>query len=90
MRVFVYKSRRKPDTYLYLAEHDAFDAVPEPMQVTLRPWQFVLEFDLTPDRRLPRIDARVLQNNLGALNPSPLRRLRDRVPPSAPRSALRR
>ena len=64
MRVFVYKSRRKPDTYLYLAEHDAFDAVPEPMQVTLRPWQFVLEFDLTPDRRLPRIDARVLQNNL--------------------------
>ena len=64
MRVFVYKSRRKPDTYLYLAEHDAFDAVPEPMQVTLRPWQFVLEFDLTPDRRLPRINARVLQNNL--------------------------
>ena len=64
MRVFVYKSRRKTDTYLYLAEHDAFDAVPEPMQVTLRPWQFVLEFDLTPERRLPRIDARVLENNL--------------------------
>ena len=45
MRVFVYKSRRKTDTYLYLAAHDAFDAVPEPMQVTLRPWQFVLEFE---------------------------------------------
>ncbi len=64
MRVFVYKSRRKTDTYLYLAAHDAFDAVPEPMQVMLRPWQFVLEFDLTPERRLPRIDARVLENNL--------------------------
>ena len=64
MRVFVYKSRRKPDTYLYLAEHDAFDAVPEPVQVALRPWQYVLEFDLTPERLLPRIDAGVLQNNL--------------------------
>lgn len=64
MRVFVYKSRRKTDTYLYLSAHDAFDAVPEPMQASLRPWQFVLEFDLTPERRLPRIDAAVLENHL--------------------------
>ncbi len=64
MRVFVYKSQRKTDTYLYLARHDDFDAVPEPVQLALRPWQFVLEFDLTPERRLPRIDSGVLQDSL--------------------------
>lgn len=66
MRVFVYKSQRKTDTYLYLARHDDFDSVPEPIQLTLRPWQFVLEFDLTPQRHLPRIDSAVLQNNLNS------------------------
>jgi len=66
MRVFVYKSQRKTDTYLYLARHDDFDAVPESIQLALRPWQFVLEFDLTPQRRLPRIDSVVLQNNLNS------------------------
>ena len=67
MRVFVYKSQRKPDTYLYLAKQESFDAVPEPVQAPLRPWQFVLEFELTEQRRLPRIDAAVLINNLSSL-----------------------
>ena len=64
MRVFVYKSQRKTDTYLYLAKPDSFDTVPEPIQLPLRPWQFVLEFELTPQRRLPRIDAALQANNL--------------------------
>lgn len=64
MRVFVYKSQRKPDTYLYLAKQESFDAVPEPIQAPLRPWRFVLEFELSGQRRLPRIDAAVLANNL--------------------------
>lgn len=66
MRVFVYKSQCKTDTYLYLARHDDFDTVPDPIQHTLRPWLFVLEFDLTPERRMPRVDSVVLQNNLNS------------------------
>jgi uncharacterized protein YcgL (UPF0745 family) len=66
MPVFVYKSLRKPDTYLYLLKADAFTALPEAVAAPLQPWQFVLEFELTPGRRLPRMDAGVLQTNLDA------------------------
>jgi uncharacterized protein YcgL (UPF0745 family) len=31
MQAFVYKSLRKPDTYLYLRERDAFALLPEPV-----------------------------------------------------------
>ena len=64
MPVFVYKSLRKPDIYLYVPARDAFDAVPEAVQAPLKPWQFVLEFELTPGRRLARVDAGVLAVNL--------------------------
>jgi uncharacterized protein YcgL (UPF0745 family) len=32
----------------------------------LQPWQFVLDFELAPGRRLARVDAAVLQANLDA------------------------
>ena len=66
MPVFVYKSLRKPDTYLYLPKADAFAALPEAVAAPLQPWQFVLQFELLPGRRLPRVDAGVLQVNLEA------------------------
>jgi uncharacterized protein YcgL (UPF0745 family) len=64
MPVFVYKSLRKPDTYLYLPSAEAFGVLPETVAKPLRPWQFVLQFELEPGRRLARVDARVLQSNL--------------------------
>ena len=64
MRVFVYKSQRKLDTYLYLRTREAFDAVPAALQTSLLPWQFVLEFDLSPNRKLARMDAEMLDSNL--------------------------
>ena len=64
MPVFVYKSLRKPDTYLYLPKADAFASLPEAVGAPLQPWQFVLEFELTAGRRLARVDAGVLQANL--------------------------
>ena len=75
MPVFVYKSLRKPDTYLYVPARDAFDAVPEAVQAPLKPWQFVLEFELTPGRRLARVDAAVGQQivagaSLGVAGPA--------------------
>ena len=64
MRVFVYKSQKKPDTYLYLGICDGFDRVPDHIQAPLRPWLAALEFDLTEGRRLARLDADVLRRNL--------------------------
>lgn len=57
MIAFVYKSLRKDETYLYLRERDAFDALPEPLRVQLGTLEFVLEVDLSPPRRLARADA---------------------------------
>ena len=64
MHVFVYKSLRKAETYLYLREKDAFDVVPPMVRAPLGELQPVLEFDLTPERRLARADADVVRVNL--------------------------
>lgn len=66
MQVFVYTSQRRTDTYLYLARRDGFDAVPDALQTPLAPWRFVLEFELTPLRRMPRVEAATLAVNLQA------------------------
>jgi uncharacterized protein YcgL (UPF0745 family) len=64
MRCFVYKSLPKADTYLYLARRDDFACVPEPLRRGLGRLGFVLELDLTPERRLARTDPEVLRRNL--------------------------
>lgn len=64
MPVYVYKSLRKPDTYLYLAEAETFNSVPAPVSAPLVPWQFVLSFELNPGRRLARVNPQVLAANL--------------------------
>ena len=64
MHVFVYKSLRKADTYLYLLVREGFDVVPEAVRAPLGALQPVLEFDLVEGRRLARADPRVVRANL--------------------------
>ena len=64
MLAHVYKCLRKPDTYVYLAERDGFDRLPAPLRTQLGPLQFVLEFALTPARRLAREDPQIMRANL--------------------------
>ena len=64
MHAYVYKSRRKQDTYLYLARRDDFAAVPESLRVPLGVLAFVLELELTPERRLARVDAGAVREAL--------------------------
>ena len=66
MQAFVYKSLRKPDTYLYLREKDAFGLVPDAVRLPLGQLAFVLEVALTEDRKLARVDAAVVRVNLAA------------------------
>ena len=56
MHAHVYKSLRKADTYVYLAQRDGFDALPEAVRSQLGGLDFVLEVELTPDRKLARAD----------------------------------
>ncbi len=64
MQAYVYKSQRKDDTYVYLAQRDAFTQLPEPLRSQLGPLRFVLEVALTPERRLARGDTAVVRENL--------------------------
>ena len=57
MHAYVYKSQRKPDTYVYLAKRDDFDALPHELGTTLAPFSFVLEVVLTPVVGRPVIPA---------------------------------
>jgi len=60
MRCLVYRSTLHADTYVYLPREDALDELPDALRERLGRREFALEFDLTPQRRLARCDARVL------------------------------
>lgn len=60
MRCLVYRSTRRADTYLYLPREDALDELPEALRERLGRLELALEFDLTPERRLARCDARAV------------------------------
>lgn len=64
MQAYVYKSQRKQDTYVYLAKRDDFDVIPDSLGITLQPYTFVLEVDLTPERRLAQVDVALVRANL--------------------------
>ena len=56
MQTFVYASRRKPDTYVWLRDQDRFDVLPAELSARLGELRFVLAVELTPERQLPRAD----------------------------------
>ena len=64
MKAHVYKSLRKPDTYLYLRERDAFGLLPDQVLAPLGQLQWVLELDLDRTPRLARVDIEVVRVNL--------------------------
>lgn len=66
MHAYVYKSPRKADTYVYLAARDDFERLPAPIRQQLGALQFVLEVELTPERKLARADPAVVRANLAA------------------------
>lgn len=77
MQAHVYKSRRKADTYVFLAARDDFSRLPEAVRDSLGPLEFVLEVALTPERKLARADAGAVRESLV------LRGFHLQIPPSA-------
>ena len=66
MHAYVYKSLKKADTYLYLAKRDDFTGLPEPLRTQLGRLQFVLEVQLTAERKLARENPEVVRANLAS------------------------
>lgn len=57
MKCAVYRSNKKDLTYLYLPEADDLSCVPDALMKLISPVERVLEFDLTPERKLAQEDA---------------------------------
>lgn len=57
MLCFIYKSLKKDELYLYLDKKDDFSALPENLFNSFGPLQFVMELQLSPERKLAREDA---------------------------------
>jgi uncharacterized protein len=64
MQCFVYKSLRRAETYVYLRAADEFDMLPGPIVEQLGNLAFVIEIDLSPQRKLARENVEEVMNNL--------------------------
>lgn len=54
MLCFIYKSSKKEELYLYLDKKDDFSALPEALLQSVGHLEFVMELELTPERKLAR------------------------------------
>jgi uncharacterized protein YcgL (UPF0745 family) len=64
MQCAIYKSRRKQDTYLYLAAKDDFSCLPENLLKLIGEPAHVMDLDLHPERRLAQEDTVEVLHNL--------------------------
>lgn len=65
MQVHIYRSRRRPDTYLYLARRDDFERVPTALLQAIEPLEFSFSFELGSERSLARENPAIVRRNLG-------------------------
>ena len=64
MNCTVYKSERKPDTYLYLADHCDFQDLPAELQQTFGVPVKVMKLELSEKNRLARVDVSAVMQEL--------------------------
>lgn len=64
MKCYIYRSSRRPDLYIYLAEEDVFDNVPREIFNSLGIVEFAMELEITPQTKLAREDSSTVINNL--------------------------
>ena len=64
LHCWVYRSPRKQEMYLYLADEDAFDKVPKELLDRFGEPILVIELELSPERQLAREDVNKVMANL--------------------------
>ena len=55
--VSTYKSPKKAELYLFLPKESALDSLADELLVMFGEPKHIIDFDLTPDRKMPRCDA---------------------------------
>lgn len=66
MQAFVYKSQRKEDTYVYLAQRDGFEVLPAALAKSLGTLLPVMELSLDQRSRLGRADIAQVREELAS------------------------
>lgn len=61
---WIYRSSRKDEMYLYLSRQDDFDDVPEALLKRFGNPLFVMQLELTAERKLARENPQTVINNL--------------------------
>lgn len=51
-----YRHHKKEATYLYLAQHLTWEKLPDALQQQFPKTNHVIDFDMTPERKLARVD----------------------------------
>ncbi len=64
MYCHIYRSSRKVDTYLYLADKDDFSIVPKSLLSLFGDAEFSFSFELSMDKKLARENAAEVLDNL--------------------------
>ena len=65
MKTFIYKSTKKDELYLYIANKDDFSDVPQSLYDSMgKEPVFVMELELSSDRPLAREDVTIVMKNL--------------------------
>lgn len=64
MQCYVYRSVRRENTYLYMAEKDKFETIPDALLRVFGQPEFSFEFELNNDRKLVREDVEEVISNL--------------------------
>ena len=64
MQCFIYKSLKKEFLYLYTVNKDDFSTIPEELLSNFGKLEFVMEIDLTEDRKLAKEDASKVLSSL--------------------------
>ncbi len=54
MQCFIYKSLKKEELYLYVQNKDDFSDIPEPLLSSFGRIEFVMELEITSERKLAR------------------------------------
>jgi len=64
MQCYIYKSLKKDELYLYLQKKDDFSSIPEPLLNSFGKIEFVMELNISPERKLAREDVSKVLNSL--------------------------
>ena len=64
MQCYIYRSSIKDGLYVYIADEDGLDKLPEPVLKQLGTPEFSMKLDLTPDRKLIQEDTKTVIESL--------------------------